>query len=89
MNQWTGGYTASVNVTAGASAIHGWTVTVNLPSGAAVTNTWNASASGTGGTVRFANAGYNGSVGAGQTTNFGFQGTGTGQGMTVTSCAAS
>ncbi len=88
VNQWQGGFTASVNVTAGASAIHSWTVTINLPSGAAVTSAWNASASGAG-TVKFANVSYNGSVGAGQTTNFGFQGTGTGQGMTVTSCAAS
>ncbi|HEU5355880.1 MAG TPA: cellulose binding domain-containing protein [Actinocrinis sp.] len=88
VNQWQGGFTASVNVTAGTSAIHSWTVTIKLPSGAAVTNAWNASTSGSG-TVKFANVGYNGSVGAGQTTNFGFQGTGTGQGMTVTSCAAS
>lgn len=53
-------------------------------------NQWQGgfTASGTG-TVKFANVSYNGSVGAGQTTNFGFQGTGTGQGMTVTSCAAS
>jgi hypothetical protein len=54
-----------------------------------VTNTWNALPSGSSGTVRFANVSYNGSVGAGQTTNFGFQGTGTGQGMTVASCVAS
>jgi len=89
VNQWQGGFTVSVNVTAGSAAIRGWTVTVNLPSGAAVTSTWNASPSGSSGTVRFANVSYNGSVGAGQTTNFGFQGTGTGQGMTVASCAAS
>jgi endoglucanase len=37
----------------------------------------------------FTNVSYDGSVGAGQTTDFGFQGTGTGQGMTVTSCTAS
>jgi len=88
VNQWPGGFTASVNVTAGAAAISGWTATMALPSGAAVTNTWNATASGSG-PVRFANVGYNGSLGAGQTTNFGFQGTGTGQGMTVSSCTAS
>uniref|UniRef100_Q53488 Glucanase n=1 Tax=Micromonospora cellulolyticum TaxID=41676 RepID=Q53488_9ACTN len=86
ITQWNGGFTASVNVTAG-SAINGWTVTVALPGGAAITGTWNAQASGTSGTVRFTNVGYNGQVGAGQTTNFGFQGTGTGQGATAT-CAA-
>ncbi|WP_034270975.1 cellulose binding domain-containing protein [Actinospica robiniae] len=88
VNQWSGGFTASVNVTAGGAAIHGWTVSMSLPTGAAVTSTWNATASGTGPT-RFANVSYDGSLGAGQTTNFGFQGTGTGQGMTVVSCAAS
>jgi hypothetical protein len=87
VNQWPGGFTASVNVTAGSSAISSWTVTMSLPSGAAVTNTWNATASGTG-TMQFTNVSYDGSLSAGQTTNFGFQGTGTGQGMTVTSCAA-
>jgi hypothetical protein len=87
VNQWQGGFTASVNVTA-AAAITGWTVAVTLPTGGVVTNTWNATASGTTGTVKFANVGYDGNVGAGQTTNFGFQGTGTGQGMTVASCTA-
>lgn len=88
VNQWSGGFTASIDVTAGAAAIHGWTVSVSLPTGAAVTNTWNATASGTGPT-RFTNVSYDGSLSAGQTTNFGFQGTGTGQGMTVVSCVAS
>jgi hypothetical protein len=88
VNQWPGGFTESVNVTAGSSAISAWTVTLNLPSGAAITSTWNATASGSG-TVRFTNVSYNGSVGAGQTTNFGFQGTGTAQGTTVASCTVS
>ncbi|MFB9238080.1 glycoside hydrolase family 6 protein [Plantactinospora siamensis] len=88
INQWSGGFTASVNVTAGSSAINGWTVTIALPGGAAVSNAWNAQASGTTGTVRFTNVSYNGQVGAGQSTNFGFQGTGTGTGATAT-CAAS
>ena len=88
VNQWQGGFTAAVNVTAGATAVHGRTVTMSLPSGAAVTNTWNATAAGTG-PIGFTNVGYAGSLSAGQTTNFGFQGTGTGQGMTVVSCTAS
>ncbi|HEV2344583.1 MAG TPA: cellulose binding domain-containing protein [Actinocrinis sp.] len=87
LNQWAGGFTVSVNVTAGASAISSWTVTINLPSSAVVTSTWNATASGAG-TMHFANVSYDGSVGAGQTTNFGFQGTGTATGMTVVSCSA-
>ncbi|MFG1914417.1 glycoside hydrolase family 6 protein [Micromonospora sp. NPDC048898] len=88
INQWTGGFTASVTVTAGSADINGWTVTVTLPGGASVTGTWSAQASGTSGTVRFTNVGYNGHVGAGQSTNFGFQGSGTGPSTTAT-CAAS
>ncbi|MEU7585597.1 glycoside hydrolase family 6 protein [Micromonospora sp. NPDC049230] len=88
INQWTGGFTASVTVTAGSADINGWTVTITLPGGASVTGTWSAQASGTSGTVRFSNVGYNGHVGAGQSTSFGFQGAGTGPSTTAT-CAAS
>jgi endo-1,4-beta-xylanase len=75
-------------VSAGSAAIRGWAVSLTLPSGAAVTNTWNASAGGTSGAVRFANVAYNGAVNAGASTEFGFQGTGTGPSGTPT-CTAS
>ncbi|MEU7943586.1 glycoside hydrolase family 6 protein [Micromonospora taraxaci] len=88
INQWAGGFTASVTVTAGKSDISGWTVTVVLPSGTAVTGTWNAQASGTSGTVQFRNVSYNGRVLGRQSTNFGFQGTGTGPGTTATCVTA-
>lgn len=87
INQWTGGFTATVRVTAGSAPISGWTVTVTLPSGVSVTNAWNANRSGNTGTVQFTNVSYNGSLAPGQSTEFGFQGTGTGTGMTPT-CAA-
>ncbi|MEU8331719.1 endo-1,4-beta-xylanase [Micromonospora sp. NPDC048839] len=88
LNSWTGGFVASVKVTAGAAGTNGWNVSVTLPGGASVTNTWSATASGSTGTVRFANVNYNGRLGAGQVTEFGFQGTGSGAGMTPT-CTAS
>ena len=88
LNQWQGGFVATVRVTAGASAISGWRVGMTLPSGASVANAWNSQPSGTSGAVTFSNVSYNGRVGAGQSTEFGFQGTGTGTGMTPT-CAAS
>ncbi|MFI6233600.1 glycoside hydrolase family 6 protein [Micromonospora sp. NPDC050784] len=80
VNQWAGGFTASVTVTAGKSDINGWTVTVPLPGGA-VTSAWNAQVSGTSGTVGFTNVSYNGRVLGRQSTTFGFQGTGTGPGV--------
>ncbi|RQW85154.1 cellulose binding domain-containing protein, partial [Micromonospora chalcea] len=88
LNSWTGGFVANVKVTAGSSGTRGWTVTMTLPGGASVTNTWSATASGNSGTVRFTNVDYNGQLGAGQSAEFGFQGNGSGSGMTPT-CSAS
>lgn len=87
LNSWTGGFVATVRVTAGSAAVSGWSVTMTLPSGASVTNAWNADRSGSSGTVQFTNVSYNGSIAAGQYTEFGFQGVGSGGGMTPT-CTA-
>jgi lysophospholipase L1-like esterase len=88
LNQWQGGFVATVRVTAGSTAINGWAVSLTLPSGAIISNAWNARRSGDTGTVRFTNMDYNGRVGAGQFTEFGFQSAGTGSGLTP-SCTAS
>ncbi|MBO3741125.1 cellulose binding domain-containing protein [Actinoplanes flavus] len=84
-DQWNGGFVASVTVTAGTAAVNGWRVALGLPGGASISSLWNAVATGTG-TVT--NASYNGRLSPGQSTTFGFQGTGTGGGATVT-CTAS
>lgn len=86
-NQWTGGFVAGVKVTAGSAGINGWKVTLKLPSAATITNSWNAQITGTSGQVTAANLSYNGRVVAGQSTDFGFQGSGVGAGATVT-CTA-
>ncbi|MEH1055543.1 endo-1,4-beta-xylanase [Micromonospora sp. CPCC 206171] len=88
LDSWTGGFVATVRVTAGASAVRGWTVGLTLPAGAAVTNSWNAQPSGTSGSLTFRNLSYNGQLGAGASTTFGFQGTGVGPSTTPT-CSAS
>ncbi|GAA1038891.1 hypothetical protein GCM10009557_56120 [Virgisporangium ochraceum] len=82
LNQWNGGYVATVTVTAGSSTINGWTV--SIPQAANVTSTWSTTRSGT----SFSNVGYNGRVNAGQSTQFGFQGTGTGP-SAASGCTAS
>ncbi|WP_345478524.1 endo-1,4-beta-xylanase, partial [Actinoplanes auranticolor] len=87
LNSWTGGYVATVRVTAGSSAVNGWTVNVTLPSGGAVTGAWSATNTGTTGTVSFRSVDYNRQITAGGSTEFGFQGTGTGPGATPT-CTA-
>ena len=78
---------AAVKITAGTTPINGWKVTLTLPTGTSVANLWNGVATGTTGTVLVTDAGYNGKLAAAQTTDFGFQGVGTGTGTTAT-CAA-
>jgi poly(hydroxyalkanoate) depolymerase family esterase len=85
LNQWNGGFVATVTVTAGSATIDGWTVTIPLPSGAAITNSWSTTRSGN----QFSNVSFNGRVNAGQSTQFGFQGTGTGPGNSGIACSAS
>ncbi|MEU7924054.1 cellulose binding domain-containing protein [Micromonospora sp. NPDC049107] len=87
-DQWNGGFVANVTVTAGSTALSGWRVTLNLPSGASITSLWNGVATGSSGTVTVANQSYNGRLAAGQSTSFGFQGTGNGSGTTA-SCTGS
>lgn len=87
VNQWTGGFVATVRVTAGSAPVTGWTVNAVLPSGAVITNSWDTTRSGNAGTVGFTNVGHNGAISPGQSVSFGFQGTGTGTGMTTT-CTA-
>lgn len=88
LNSWTGGFVATVRVTAGTAGTSGWSVGMTLPSSASVTNTWNATAGGSTGTVSFANVSHNGRLDPGQVAEFGFQGNGDGSGMTPT-CTAS
>ncbi|MFD0970090.1 endo-1,4-beta-xylanase [Plantactinospora endophytica] len=88
LNSWNGGFVATVRVTAGSSGTNGWSVGMTLPSGASVTNAWSANRSGNSGAVTFTNVSYNGRIAAGQSTEFGFQGTGSGSGMSPT-CSAS
>ena len=87
VNQWTGGFVATVRVTAGSAPVNGWTVTAALPSGATIVNSWETTRSANTGTVAFTNVGHNGAIAAGHSVEFGFQGTGTGTGMTP-GCAA-
>ncbi|GAB3982654.1 hypothetical protein GCM10027615_65860 [Plantactinospora veratri] len=61
---------------------------MTLPSGATVTNSWNSQRSGSSGAVTFTNVSFNGRISPGESTEFGFQGTGSGTGMSPT-CTAS
>lgn len=88
INSFAGGFVATVTISAGSAPVNGWTVDMTLPSGAAITNAWNTGASGNTGAIRFTNVGYNGSVAAGQSVQFGYQATGSPTGITLPVCTA-
>ncbi|NUO59389.1 MAG: cellulase family glycosylhydrolase [Hamadaea sp.] len=73
--QWPGGYVIQpVTVTnTGSAQITSWTVTFTLPAGHTITGSWNAVLTVSGQTVTAKNANYNGTLGAGASTSFGFQ----------------
>lgn len=75
-NVWGGGFTANVTVAnTGSAPINGWTLGFNLPSGQSITSSWSATVTGTSGAITARNLSYNGSIPAGGSTSFGFQGT--------------
>jgi lysophospholipase L1-like esterase len=89
-SQWSGGYQASVVVVnSGAVPVVGWRVGFALAAGQTVTQSWNASFGQVGGAVTFGNLGYNGALGAGAATSFGFLGGSTGvAGVPAVTCTA-
>ncbi|MGW9194525.1 cellulose-binding domain-containing protein [Micromonospora chersina] len=72
---WPGGFTATVRVAPGDTALNGWTVGWTYPGDQRITGAWNAVVSQSGATVTARNAAWNGSVPAGGATEFGVQGT--------------
>ena len=90
VNQWPGGFQGEVRVTAGSSPINGWTVRWTFPDGQTITSAWNAQISG-GGSVTATNMSYNGRLGPGQSTTFGFLGSwsGTNNAPATVTCTAS
>ncbi|MDT5014654.1 MAG: hypothetical protein QOD39_814 [Mycobacterium sp.] len=80
-DDWGAGFVGNMTVNAGPSALNGWTVEFDTP--AQITNIWNAEiASHTANHYVVRNAAWNGQVGAGQATSFGFQGSGVSSSVT-------
>ncbi|WP_409072837.1 cellulase family glycosylhydrolase [Micromonospora chalcea] len=89
-NSWQGGFQGEVKVTAGAAAITGWTVRWTYANGQSVTQAWNASVSNSGSAYTARNVDYNGRLGAGASTTFGFIGSWQGTNSTpAVTCTAS
>jgi endoglucanase len=81
-SDWGSGFTASLTVTDnGTAAITGWTVTWTYPGNQTLSSGWSGTWSQSGETVTVANASWNGTLSAGQSTqagaNFTYSGTNT------------
>ncbi|RIV40908.1 lytic polysaccharide monooxygenase auxiliary activity family 9 protein [Micromonospora radicis] len=85
---WSGGFQGEVQVTAGNAAIQGWRVTWTYGNGQQVSQAWNATVSSSGNTVTATNVGYNGSLGSGASTTFGFLGSGSSTSTPTLTCTA-
>ena len=72
--QWPGGFQADITVTAGGTAIRGWRVNWTFANGQQVASAWNATVTSSGAAVTATNVNYNGALGAGASTGFGFTG---------------
>ena len=74
---WGTGHVATVTVTNNrATALTGWRVSWSWPTGQQVTNSWNTTLRQNAAGVVATDVGWNGSIGAGGETTFGFQATG-------------
>jgi endoglucanase len=73
---WSNGFVASVSVTnSGTTAITGWTVTFTFGGDQKETSGWGATLTQSLGYMTASNVSYDGSLAAGTSTSFGFQGT--------------
>jgi len=75
-DSWNNGFVANVTVAnTGSAPVNGWALTFTLPGGQTITNSWNASLTGSSGAITARNISWNGSIPAGGSASFGFQGT--------------
>lgn len=78
-NEWSNGFTGAIRITNnGTSAINGWSVNWSYSDGSTITNAWNATITGNN-PYTASNISWNGSIQPGQSVEFGFQGTKTGE----------
>jgi endoglucanase len=79
VNDWGGGFVASLTVTnTGSAAINGWKLEWAFPGNQQITSLWNGALTQAGQMVTVADASYNASIPAGGNTSLGFQASYTG-----------
>jgi hypothetical protein len=84
-SSWSTGYEAKFTVTNNTSTpISSWTVQFDLPAGTSISSFWDADVVSSAGHVTATNKSWNGSLGAGAATSFGFVAAGTGDPVNCT-----
>lgn len=72
VGQWAGGFQSEITVTAGTNPLRTWTVSFTFPDGQTITQAWGAKVTQAGTVVTVTPESWNGSLGAGTSTTFGF-----------------
>ncbi|MBG0820542.1 cellulase family glycosylhydrolase [Planomonospora sp. ID91781] len=83
VNSWQGGFQGEVKITC-AEPVTSWRTTLTFPSTVTISQNWSSVRSGSGGAHTFTNAAWNGTIGAGGSTTFGFIGSWNGSGTPPT-----
>lgn len=87
LNQWSGGFTAQVQLTNDGAAVTGWTLTWTFSGNQQISSAWNATVTQNGAAVTAQNVAYNGSLATGGAAQFGFQASFTGSNNVPTNFA--
>ncbi|MHC3468359.1 endo-1,4-beta-xylanase [Streptomyces sp. 7R007] len=74
-NQWNTGFTGNVTIACSGTALSSWKASWTFGAGQQISQAWNATCSQSGTAVTCTNASYNGTVPAGGSVSFGFNGT--------------
>ncbi|MEU4568975.1 cellulose binding domain-containing protein [Micromonospora sp. NPDC023956] len=85
-SEWSGGLIANVTIkNTATTAVNGWTLAFAFPGDQRITTLWSATYAQSGSAVTIRNASWNGTIAAGASVSFGFQGTWSGSNPTPTS----
>ncbi|MFD6907804.1 glycoside hydrolase family 11 protein [Streptomyces sp. DSM 116494] len=75
-NAWNNGFNGEVTITAGSGGVSNWSVPLTFAGNQTIVSLWNGTASRSGNVVTVTPAGHNRTLGAGQSTSFGFTASG-------------
>ncbi|WP_431974389.1 cellulose binding domain-containing protein [Micromonospora haikouensis] len=74
-SEWPGGFVADITIkNTATAAVDGWTLAFTFPGDQRITTLWSATYTQSGSAVTIRNAGWNGTLAAGASVSFGFQG---------------